>query len=620
MQNLDGGLWLERAAPTDTCADTDARPDAKAVDSQPRWTAQLRHLKIAGRNCIVPLLNAVLRFAPRLETLENDRWSGMLRFRAVRSAAPISPPPSPPLASKASEPPGSARVAAVAAGALVRVKVCYMDLKECGALPATLTDLDVEWAATVTSDGSRLLAEEFAAIAADRFPRLARLRFGRHCSAVSLVALAERLPHLTDLEVPECALPVEPLVHSRLERLVCKFVVSAGTVSVSGGSWFDARAATPRPRTLHRLPSLRSSLLSGPSLHTLDLTTTMSAFAGPRVESVLAVVASAAPTLARLAGLRVTGDTEFSRAAFCLASAGARLRELQLWAPGVTTMEPLAEFSETLRMLELAGFYGIAVLLESVALNDGLTETVGRLWPPLPRLERLSLADVLDERDMRAVFARYPSVVDGGESRASDTREPWRPVTAAATVASLSRFLFFAPVPAPRSAFSGPPRAFVRPLLSSTSPSHFAVSCVAHTGRCPRARQWRRRFDGCPRRSSPSCFPRSSCASTVRFATVRACTRGLHVNRPLRRNWCGYARSRCPFRPRSGDPPRSRMHRRRNPRRARNGTQSATPRCEYECRGMGGHGFRCRSSCARWPVCDQDAPRSRCATSTATSG
>ena len=156
----------------------------------------------------------------------------------------------------------------------------------------------------------------------------------------------------------------------------------------------------------------------------------------------LAVVTSA-PSLTALFNLYVDDDFEFERATAAIAGAAIRLRTLGIVARRATTMMPLARFAESLCVLEIDGLLPVARIIAAVEPKNRsavamrrVTETVERLWPSLPRLERLALGASLDVRDMYAVVARYPSVVDASESRAFDTRAPWRPVTATATTAT----------------------------------------------------------------------------------------------------------------------------------------------------------------------------------------
>jgi hypothetical protein len=353
MQNLDGDLWLTLAIPSPPPTTTADGCDLDAKSKAEPWTVELRHLKIGGWNCIVPFPVAALRFAPRLETLDSAAWtnSAQSAFRHPSTSSQSS---------------SALSVSVAVPRALVRLKVGAMCVEECQALPPTLTDLDIEWpTVAVRNDNGPSHANIWVAAIVARFPRLVRLRFGRlvRSNEYWLATLTESLPHLTDLDVPACALPAAPLVHSRLQRLACKFFVSDATAATSGSNpaWFGSThgaATAPRPSLL------------GPALHTLDLATTMASFAAPRFEHMLAVLASAAPSLTRLAGMYVVGDTEFARATDALASAGVRLCELRLRTASVTTMRPLGRFADSLRVLEVSDYHQVARLLAAVEPKD----------------------------------------------------------------------------------------------------------------------------------------------------------------------------------------------------------------------------------------------------------
>ena len=413
----------------------------------PRWTAQLRDLKITGWRCVIPRLATLLRFAPRLVSLESAEWAASSCLSAPGPWAP--PPPASSAANSDRHDFG---------GELLRLKVGNMSVEECGLLPKTLTDLDVELPAPIGGgDGGagggdepidqRFFAETWTAAVANRFASsLTRLRFGNvgAYNTYSLETLTAALPHLTDLDVPWCKIPTTALATSRLERLECSFlapavthaassevsavVVAAAAIVVDVRTDTSTAASTPEWGALVNPP-----LLFGRALHTLDFAATATAFRAPSFECVLGLATSAAPSLTALFGMRVSGDAEFERAATVLAASGARLSALSLRASGVTTMAPLARFADSLRSLGLDEYRPVARLLAAVDAHDfshrspRLVAAVARLWPSLPKLESLTLHSALNERDMYAIVARYPTVVSADGSFGNDTHNHWGP-------------------------------------------------------------------------------------------------------------------------------------------------------------------------------------------------
>jgi hypothetical protein len=418
MRDIDGDAWL-----TGVTGGGDGDDGAK-------WTSRLRRLTITGSNCSIPLLTTLLRFAPALETLQNAVWDIHSRL-SVRFWSP--------------SPPNTVVVASVA---LVRLQVDIMCVEECAELPRTLTDLDVgrPSAATRAIEPTNFSAF-WVSVVVERFAGLARLRFGHSAvdNVYSLETLTANLSCLTDLNVPSCAIPAAPLGNSRLQLLTCTFLrPTTATVAVVDFDGVD-QVDTAAPSTLLRdavTPPPLPPVLLGAHLHTLRLANTMIAFRAPSLECVLAVVTSA-PTLTALFDLYTDNDFEFERATAAIADAAVRLHTLGIVARSATTMAPLARFAESLCALEIDGFRPVARIIaevlpkiRSVVAVRRVAAAVRRLWPPLPRLERLVLGAVLDERDMYAVVARYPSVVDASESRAFDTRAYWHPATTTAATST----------------------------------------------------------------------------------------------------------------------------------------------------------------------------------------
>jgi hypothetical protein len=351
---------------------------------------RIRHMTVTGCNCVVPLLGTVLQFAPRLETLRNTGWFSEKRV------VPSSTTP------------------ADVASALERLEIDVAYVDDCRHLPPTLSVLDVEWPADESGDNTTpAFAARWTAAIVERFSALTRLRIGHVGSrnVYSLETLTERLPQLTDLSVPYCVIPAAPLVASRLETLACTFLLPDASLAATSSTSSSSPTTTTAPRVV------AAPCLLGPALHTLDLVGTMDRL---RFECGIELAASA-PRLVSLAGLLVASDAEFAQATAALSH--ARLHTLRLRAPGVTTMTPLRVFSDSLRSLHVDRYHVLSRILAEVAPKDRsraaverVSEVVRHRWPALPKLVRLALHNVLDERDMNAVIARYPPEVDTSTS------------------------------------------------------------------------------------------------------------------------------------------------------------------------------------------------------------
>lgn len=411
MENLNADAWLKKCGRNSGDNSGGNRGDSDD-DRKESWSTRVLHLTISGRNCTVPLLETALRFGPRLETLRHTGWARESRLEPSSPRAPI--------------------VFVAPALTHLCVNLAYAD--DCRRLPPTLSTLVVEWPAVSADDGTGDAASSLAFVArwtaavTQRFPGLTRLHLGHVAQGhvYSVETLARRLPYLTDLSVPLAEIPLAPLsVASRLEKLACTFVEP--TVAVVDAPMARLEATADTAAAIDLDIKLSPPRLFGSRLHTLDLVNT-------EFSRAVSLAANAAPGLTALTNLSVDSDAELAHAAAALAH--LPLRTLGLRAHAITTTQPLGVFAATLCELDIDSYRAIAIALSRVDPGDRtpaamkrVSEAVARLWPPLPRLERLSLHGILRERDMHAVLARYPTVVDAGGSWANDTCRHWSAAT-----------------------------------------------------------------------------------------------------------------------------------------------------------------------------------------------
>jgi hypothetical protein len=401
MRNLDGDKWMkaaadgggegQRSSPTGGGGGNDDGKIRTEGATDEKWPVCVRHLTLTGWNCVVPALTTVLGFAPRVEMLRHTDWSAETRHQ---------PPPR-----------QSASEEAAVAESLLSLEIGVAHLEDLHHLPRTLSVLVVESPGIDRDDAGRdLIALDFAAqwtaAVVDRFVGLTRLHIGS-IGAYSLETLTERLPQLTDLSLPYCVVPATPLAHSHLEKLACTLVKPAADATIESKAIRAGATVPPFP--------VAPGLL-GPALHTLDLVNTMY-HSGCNMGLALA---ASAPHLVSLVGLVVPDDAAFHRAIAALAY--MPLHTLGLCSPGVTSMAPLARFAESLHTLDVDRCPVLAAMLADAGRRKQpsdriewcLPAVVRRVWPPLPKLARLNLHDIFNEREMRAVLERYPGVDSTG--------------------------------------------------------------------------------------------------------------------------------------------------------------------------------------------------------------